>query len=157
MILTSSLFEDEDDFVFVVEDVSEVDDLAGVVAHRQHGDLVQDVHRAVPQRGNSKLDRATTCCDDASQPWNEVIAHVPYVLSRKLFPGLICSLFHYLNVGVWQCTHALDQLRLSASFPSGVSESSSDELSESDRSSTSDRAPPEIRAERRGTHFFTSC
>ena len=36
--------------MFVVEDVSEVDDLVGVVAHRQHGDLVQDVHRAVPQR-----------------------------------------------------------------------------------------------------------
>ena len=46
----NSLFEDEDDFVFVVEDVSEVDDLVGVVAHRQHGDLVKDVHRAVPQR-----------------------------------------------------------------------------------------------------------
>ena len=36
--------------MFVVEDVSEVDDLVGVVAHRQHGDLVQDVHRAVAQR-----------------------------------------------------------------------------------------------------------
>ena len=36
--------------MFVVEDVSEVDDLAGVVAHRQHGDLVKDVHRAVAQR-----------------------------------------------------------------------------------------------------------
>ena len=36
--------------MFVVEDVSEVDDLAGVVAHGQHGDLVQDVHRAVAQR-----------------------------------------------------------------------------------------------------------
>ena len=46
----NSLFEDEDDFVFVVEDVSEVDDLVGVVAHRQHGDLVKDVHRAVAQR-----------------------------------------------------------------------------------------------------------
>ena len=46
----NSLFEDEDDFVFVVEDVSEVDDLVGVVAHRQHRDLVQDVHRAVAQR-----------------------------------------------------------------------------------------------------------
>ena len=36
--------------MFVVEDVSEVDDLVGVVAHRQHGDLVKDVHRAVAQR-----------------------------------------------------------------------------------------------------------
>ena len=50
MICINSLFEDEDDFVFVVEDVSEVDDLVGVVAHRQHGDLVKYVHRAVPQR-----------------------------------------------------------------------------------------------------------
>ena len=45
-----SLFEDEDDFVLVVEDVSEVDDLVGVVADGEHGDLVQDVHRAVAQR-----------------------------------------------------------------------------------------------------------
>ena len=45
-----SLFEDEDDFVLVVEDVSEVDDLVGVVADGEHGDLVQDVHGAVAQR-----------------------------------------------------------------------------------------------------------
>ena len=36
--------------MFVVEDVSEVDDLIGVVAHGQHCDLVQNVHRAVAQR-----------------------------------------------------------------------------------------------------------
>ena len=33
--------------MLVVEDVSEVDDLVGVVADGEHGDLVQDVHRAV--------------------------------------------------------------------------------------------------------------
>ena len=35
--------------MLVVEDVSEVDDLVGVVADGEHGDLVKDVHRAVAQ------------------------------------------------------------------------------------------------------------
>ena len=48
-VVSYSLFEDENDFVLVVEDVSEVDDLVGVVADGEHGDLVKDVHRAVAQ------------------------------------------------------------------------------------------------------------
>ena len=63
----------------------------------------------------SKLDRATICRNNTSEPWDEVVTHVPYVLSRKLSPGFVGSLLHNLDAGVRECAHALHQMR-----PEGV-------------------------------------
>ncbi len=51
---TDLLFQDEDNLVVVPEHVLEVDDLGGVVAHGQHGDLVQDLHGAVDAAADAR-------------------------------------------------------------------------------------------------------
>jgi len=45
--ILNSLFEDEDDFAATLEDVVEADDLVALGAGGQHGDLVEDLGRAV--------------------------------------------------------------------------------------------------------------
>lgn len=41
------LFKDQDDLVFVLEDVFEMNNLVGFRAYRQQGNLMQDLHSAV--------------------------------------------------------------------------------------------------------------
>ncbi len=50
------LFQNQNDLVSVLEDVLEVNDPVGVGAGRQHGDLVQYLHRAVDAAADARRE-----------------------------------------------------------------------------------------------------
>ena len=52
-----SLFKDEDDFMFVLKDILEVNDLVGLGAHREESNLVKNLPGAVDTTADSRNRR----------------------------------------------------------------------------------------------------
>ena len=78
-MLIDLLFQNEDNFMLVLKDILEMDNLVRISADREHGNLVKDFHRTVHDVSNSgakfgrvrdpcfTVDAFPHCCKDATE------------------------------------------------------------------------------------------